>query len=289
VRTHPARHLWATLEPLHDVIYFAGGVRPAGIALGLRGFWMTYFAFRAAPLGPIPAAPVIAAFGGFHPAMVAKALPDAWARTTPEACLEARAAVSTAALHEAGVDPQDCERAAALLGPVAAAADPTGRPLFAANAALLEAGLAGDAVGRLWQLATTLREHRGDGHIAALVSEGITGLQAHLLQAADGRFPGDLIRQVRGWSEDDWAAAAQVLRSRGLLTAGAGPGLTPAGRAVLEAVESRTDEAAWTGGLSPLGEHGAEEVVAVLQPAVRAVVAAGILPEVNPTGLPHPG
>lgn len=289
MRTHPARRLWATLEPLHDVIYFAGGVRPAGIALGLRGFWMTYFAFRAAPLGPVPAAPVTAVFGGFHPAMVARALPDAWARTTPEACLEARAAVSTAALREAGVDPRACERATARLGPVAAAADPTGRPLFAANAALLEAGPPGDAVGRLWQLATTLREHRGDGHIAALVSEGVTGLQAHLLQAADGRFPGELIRQVRGWSEDDWAATAQVLRSRGLLTAGAVPGLTPAGRAVLEAVESRTDEAAWAGGLSPLGEHGVEEVAALLQPAVRAVVAAGILPEVNPTGLPHPG
>ena len=84
--THPARRLWAALEPLHDVVYFADGVRPAGIALGLRGFWMTYFAFRAAPLGPVPAPPVVAVFAGFHPAMVAKALPDAWSRTTPAAC-----------------------------------------------------------------------------------------------------------------------------------------------------------------------------------------------------------
>ena len=85
VGMHLARRLWATLEPLHDVVYFAGGVRPTGIALGLRGFWMTYFAFRAAPLGPVAAAPVIASFGGFHPAMVAKALPDAWSRTTRRA------------------------------------------------------------------------------------------------------------------------------------------------------------------------------------------------------------
>jgi hypothetical protein len=286
VRTHPARRLWATLEPLHDVIYFADGVRPAGIALGLKGFWMTYFAFRAAPLGPVPAAAVIAAFGGFHPAMVAKALPDAWSRTTPEACVQARATVSTAALREAGVDPQACERAATLLGPVAAAADPTGRPLFAANAALQQPG---DAIGRLWQLATTLREHRGDGHIAALVTEGITGLQAHLLQVADGRFPDTLIRQVRGWSPEEWAAAAQTLRSRGLLTADAIPRLTRHGRTVLQVIESRTDERAWTGGLALLGEQGAEEVVALLRPSVRAVAASGILPEVNPTGLPSPG
>ena len=104
--THPARRLWAALEPLHDVVYFADGIRPAGIALGLRGFWMTYFAFRAAPLGPVPAPPVIAAFAGFHPAMVAKALPGAWSRTTPAACLEARAAVSVATLAPQPIDYQ---------------------------------------------------------------------------------------------------------------------------------------------------------------------------------------
>ena len=60
--THPSRRLWAALEPLHDVVYFADGVRGAGIALGLRGFWMTYFAFRAAPLGPVPAPPVASAW-----------------------------------------------------------------------------------------------------------------------------------------------------------------------------------------------------------------------------------
>ena len=282
---HPARRLWVTLETLHDVAYFAGDVRAAGLALGLKGFWMTYFAFRAAPLGPVPAAPVVAAFAGFHPDMVARALPEAWARTTPEACIQSRTVVSTAALRQAGVDPQACERAGALLAPVAAAADPTGRPLFAANAAL---ALPADPVSRLWQLATTLREHRGDGHVAALVGEGISGLQAHLLQAADGRFPESVIRPVRGWSEEEWSGAARALQSRGLLAAGTVPGLTPHGQTVLTAIESRTDERAWTGGLCLLGEQGAEDVVAILEPSVRAVTASGVLPEISPTGLAHP-
>jgi len=298
VPDHPARRLWAALEILHDVTYFAEGVRPAGLALGLRGFWMTYFAFRAAPLGPVPAGPVVAAFAGFQPAMVAKALPDAWSRTTPQACLEARATVSAAALRDAGADPDACDRAASILGPVAAAADPTGRPLFAANAAVAPPG---DALGNLWQLATTLREHRGDGHIAAMVSRGITGLEAHLLQAAAGRFPQAVIRQVRGWSEDEWAAAADALRARGLLSRdgtaspdeAAGPAggplrLTPGGRAVLDAIEAHTDERAWTGGLAALGEQGVEEVLALLRPSARAVAASGMLPEINPTGLPRP-
>ena len=282
--THPARRLWAALETLHDVTYFAPEVRSTGIAQGLKGFWMTYFAWRAAPLGPVPAAPVVAMFAGFHPGTVARALPDAWSRTTPQACLEARAAVSTAALRDAGADPEACGRAAAILAPVAAAADPTGRPLGAANAAL---ELPADPLGRLWQLATTLREHRGDGHIAALVTEGIAGPQAHLLQAAAGRFSQAVIQRARiGWSDEQWAAAADALRGRGLLGPGPEPTLTPAGRSLLDSVEARTDELAWSGALSALGEDGAEDMLALLRPSARAVAASGMLPEINPTGLP---
>ena len=283
---HPARRLWAALETLHDVTYFADAVRPAGIELGLKGFWMTYFAWRAAPLGPVPAAPVVAMFAGFHPGTVARALPESWSRTTPQACLEARAAVSTAALRGAGVDPEACGRAAAVLAPVAAAVDPTGRPLGAANAAL---ELPGDPLGRIWQLATTLREHRGDGHIAALVTEGITGLQAHLLQSASGHMPQEVLQRARiGWTDEDWAGAADALRDRGLVTAGPGLALTPAGRTLLDSVEASTDERAWSGGLAALGGQGVEEVITLLRPSVRAVGASGMLPEINPTGLRNP-
>jgi hypothetical protein len=247
---------------------------------------MTYFAWRAAPLGPVPAAPVVAMFAGFHPGAVARALPESWSRTTPQACLEARTAVSMAALRDAGVDPEACGRAAEMLAPVAAAVDPTGRPLGAANAAL---ELPRDPLGRIWQLATTLREHRGDGHIAALVTEGITGLQAHVLQSASGHMPQEVLRRARiGWTDEDWTGAADALRGRGLLTAGPGLALTPAGRALLDSVEASTDERAWSGGLAAVGEHGVEEVLALLRPSVRAVAASGMLPDINPTGLRNP-
>jgi hypothetical protein len=230
--------LWAALETLHDVTYFADAVRPAGIELGLKGFWMTYFAWRAAPLGPVPAAPVVAMFAGFHPGAVARALPESWSRTTPQACLEARTAVSTAALSDAGVDPEACGRAAAMLAPVAAAVDPTGRPLGAANAALEQ----------------------------------------------------EVLQRARiGWTDEDWTGAAGALRGRGLLTAGPGLALTPSGRALLDSVEASTDERAWSGGLAALGEHGVEEVLALLRPSVRAVATSGMLPEINPTGLRNSG
>src|SRR5262249_50396866 len=190
--------------------------------------------------------------------------------------------VSTAALSDAGVDPEACGRAAAVLAPVAAAVDPTGRPLGAANAAL---ELPGDPLGRIWQLATTLREHRGDGHIAALVTEGIAGLQGARAGSGPGHMPQEGLRRARiGWTDADWAGAADALRDRGLVTAGPGLALTPAGRTLLDSVEARTDERAWSGGLAALGEHGVEEGITLLRPSVRAVAASGMLPEIHPTG-----
>src|SRR5256885_616149 len=84
------RHMWTLFEPIHDVTYFHPAARAAFEEAGLRGFWRGYFAGRAAPLGPVPAAPVIAAFFGFAPHMVARALPDVWTRATPERTLAAR-------------------------------------------------------------------------------------------------------------------------------------------------------------------------------------------------------
>ncbi len=280
-----ARRLWLSLEPLHDVVYFAPGVRDAGVDLGLRGYWMTYFAFRAAPLGPVGPASVVAMFAGFQPDMVAKALPDAWSRTAPHACLDKRTEVSAAALRAAGVDPAACWSAVEMLAPVAVSADATGRPLYAANAAV---PLSDDPVGALWQLTTCLREHRGDGHVAALVAAGVTGLEGHLLQVGAGRFGSEAIRGVRGWTEAEWTTAGERLRAAGLLSDEPVPTLTATGRTVLGEIETRTDEAAWTGGLAAMGESAIDEVVALLRPAVQAIWSTGMLPSASPTGLPAP-
>ena len=280
-----ARRLWLSLEPLHDVVYFAPGVREAGVDIGMRGYWMTYFAFRAAPLGPVGPALVVAIFAGFQPDMVAKALPDAWSRAAPQTCLDKRTEVSGAALRAAGVEPAACRSAAEILAPVARSADATGRPLFAANAAV---PLSDEPLAALWQVTTCLREHRGDGHVAALAAAGVTGLEAHLLQVGAGRFGSEAIRGVRGWTEAEWAAAGQRLRAAGLLSNEPVPTLTADGRRVLAEIETRTDEAAWTGGLAALGESAVDDVVALLRPAVQAIWSTGMLPPASPTGLPAP-
>lgn len=277
--THSARRLWQHLEALHGVLYFVPEVRDAGRSAGLAGYWMTYFAFRAAPLGPVDADAVTAMFAGFDPRMVNRALPEAWARTTPRTCLATRSGVATTALRGVGVDERACADAVAILVPVLAAADPTGRPLGAANAAV---PLPEDPVGALWQLATTYREHRGDGHVAALVSAGLSGVEAHFLRSGGG----DASRTVRGWSEQAWADCAERLRAAGHLDAE--DRLTVDGRALLDSVERTTDERAWTSGLTALGESGIDTVIEILQPSVDALWAAGILPATHPAGLVRP-
>ena len=273
--THPARRLWLAFEPIHAVTYFDPRCRDAAADRGMKGFWMGYFAFRAAPLGPVGPAPVEAIFAGFRPQGVAYALPEAWSHASPATCLTARSSSATAALRAAGVADADAEEASALLEPVCGALTTTGRPLAAANAAL---ALPDDPVARLWQLTTTLREHRGDGHVAAIVAEGLSGLEAHLLQVAGGESKWG----SRGWTDEERAAAEDRLRARGLLDeAGA---LTPTGVERRAAVEARTDEAAWAGGLSALGDDGVDAVLAVLDAPAAAARALLYFP--NPIGLP---
>lgn len=280
--THPARRFWATTEALHAIVYFAPEFKAAGAELGLKGYWMTYFAFRAAPMGPVPPSVVEATFASFHPRLVRRALPDAWTLTTPDHCLEARLDVARQAYEQAGVDEAAAGMGAERLSAIVPGLDLTGRPLGAANAAL---ELPGDPLKALWQLTSTFREHRGDGHVAALVAGGVSGPEAHVLQTYAKGQPQPAQRAARGWSEEEWSAVETELTDRGLLAAGA---LSDTGRELVAEIEKLTDENAWAGGLDQLGEDGVDELVQTLRPAVKAVVDSGVLPFPNPVGLPNP-
>src|SRR5215472_14891410 len=95
---HIARRMWQALEPYHAMIYFAPEAREAFANAGLKGYWMGYFASRAAPLGPVPAEVVAATFYNSHPRMVARAIPDAWHFADPARILAARYAAADTAL-----------------------------------------------------------------------------------------------------------------------------------------------------------------------------------------------
>jgi hypothetical protein len=174
------------------------------------------------------------------------------------------------------------DRAAELAGAAVAGCDMAGHPLGAANQALP----APDAPHlRLWQALTAMREHRGDGHVASLVDAEVSPPEALVLQAATDRSPEDGLRANRGWSDDDWSAAAESLRERGLV--GDDGGVSPAGADLRQAIEDRTDRLAAPIGAA-IGDDGIDELVDLLRPLAEAVMAAGAVPPHNNMGFPWP-
>ncbi|MGC9668097.1 SCO6745 family protein [Planosporangium sp. 12N6] len=274
-----ARLMWTLYEPIHAVTYFTPESLAAFQEAGLKGFWRGYFAGRAAPLGEVGAAPVIAAFYTFAPAMVTRALPDVWRRATPERVLRARIDGSTAALARLLADqPADAvAEAADLLAAAAARVEPAGRVLGAANAAL---PVPGQPLARLWQAATTLREHRGDGHVAALVAAGVGPREALAWRAAYDMSRA-VVQPARGWTDEEWDAAARRLTERGWLDADGRP--TPTALAAHRDIEAATDRAA----AAPWEAVDVDRVRVLLEPIAAACRAA--LPADTPIGLPTTG
>lgn len=277
-----ARDLWLALEPIHAVVYFDQGCRTSMSDLGLRGFWSGYFAARAAPLGPVGPDLVAATFFNFAPAMVARALPDAWAVAAPDRVWAVRRAGAAAALRriDRGVDGRAAELVP-LLTRAVDRAEGAGRPLFASTRAT---GWPDDPVEALWHACTCLREHRGDGHVAALTASGLDGREALVLFAASERLPESLFLATRGWSADGWASAATGLASRGLLDA---EGVTVDGARLRRSVEAMTDQQAERP-LASLTDGERRDVVDVLRPLGAAIHAAGVIAYPNPMGLPEP-
>src|SRR5690349_9666815 len=180
-----ARRMFGLVEPIGMIPYSAEEPNEAMFALGFTNYWDTYFAGRAAPLGLVPAEVVDALFYNFAPGEVARHIPKVWRTTTPEAAIVARRSGCAKALRRIlgdHVGSSALARATDLLMKAATSAPLEGRPMYAALRAL---PVSDDVVVRLFHAASLLREHRGDGHIAALMVERIGGLEAHVLLALD--------------------------------------------------------------------------------------------------------
>lgn len=284
-----ARTLWTMFEPVHAVTYFAPQARAAFEAAGLRGFWRGYFAGRAAPLGAVGAAAVYASFFGFTRPMVERALPAVWDLADPRRVLAARAEGAHAALsalvapREAAADvaqaliaEADLAEAADLARLAAEAAPLVGRPLGAANAAL---PWPDEPLAVLWQAATVLREHRGDGHVAALLVAGLDGCESLVWRAAVDSDR-SILQPARGWSDQEWDAAAARLAARGWLDQEGDA--TAEAHAACARIEASTDALAavpWR----VLGPDRTQRLADLLRPLSAA--AMNSLPKPNPIGL----
>ncbi|MEU1220517.1 SCO6745 family protein [Streptomyces microflavus] len=279
------RQMWHLLEPLHAVLYYAPEAFEEAAALGYdtEERWASYFAWRAAPLGAAGADEVVRAFHSFAPATVARYVPASWATAPPEAVLAARLRAVDRAYRalfgDRRVEGAGFAEAAALARRAAEATTPgVLGALGHANSALPWP----DAPHlMLWHAATVLREHRGDGHIAALAGAGLDPVESLVSFAAVGAARPEVFAS-RGWGEEEWGAARRRLQERGLLAADGTA--TEAGRALRAKVELRTDEEAaapWRA----LGEEGRLRLVELLGEPWLEVIGSGVLPGENTLGI----
>ncbi|MGW3350065.1 SCO6745 family protein [Nonomuraea rubra] len=279
-----ARRMWHQLEPIHAVLYFSpqGFGQAAALGYDVESRWPSYFAYRTAPLGRAGTRLATAVYYSFSPRMIAEQVPAVWEVASPGQVLRARLeAVDETYRHLLGdgrLAGQDVAEAAELARRAAESVRVEGRPFAAAN---LDLPWPDEPHLVLWQAATVLREHRGDGHLAALAAAGLDGCEALVSFAAVGAAPVENFAG-RGWSEQEWAAARERLAARGLVEAGGQA--TERGRALRDQVERMTDDLAF----EPwrlLGEERAGRLAQLAAPFLGAVFEAGLLPMTSTLGI----
>jgi len=281
-----AAALAGRLEPLHSMIYFVPELGEELAELGITRRRDQYFAQRAAAMGAVGPGVVAATFFNYNPALVARSVPLVWSLAAPPDVVNARLRAADGALRRLlgdQVSSRAVDEAAQLARRACDGATGEDRPLYAAHADLPwpdEPHLA------LWHAVTLLREHRGDAHLHALVSAGLSGIEALVMHTATGRgFTVAFAQQSRGWSPGQWGDAVAGLVERGLLDgegdtqrrgaaapeAGHGA-LTEAGVALRAEVEDHTTRMS----LAPWRHLGAERTARLRE--VSAPLTKAVLP-----------
>ncbi|MFD6973751.1 hypothetical protein [Streptomyces sp. NPDC059979] len=237
-----ARRCWhAAINPLHATVYFSPEIAKEFAALGITDRVAVNLAHRSAAMGAVGAGAVTAAFYNYRHDLVARHVPAVWDATTPEQALAARLRAADGTLRRllgtGTVESPELAEAADLAMRATEACTRHARPLYAAHADL---PVPEEPHLRLWHATTLLREHRGDGHLAALLLAGLDPVEALISHTATGKgMSPKWLKVQRGWTQDDLDAAADRLRGRGILDADGE--LTEEGKAVRERLEADTD------------------------------------------------
>ncbi len=265
------------MEAVHGMIYFTPDAPPEYARAGVTRNRTGYFASRIAAVGPVGAEVVVATFYNFNPSLVRHAMDGVWMATTPAELLEARYRAVDVSLRRAFDDEvlasDELAIAVTLTRRAAevACTRPEGRPLFAGHAALDwpdEPHLA------LWHAQTLLREFRGDGHIAALTVEGLTGIEALVSHAASGDVPAAALKATRAWSDEQWDAAVAGMVDRDLVTDDGA--FTEAGREQRQRLEDATDRLA-AAPYAAIGDEGCAQLRSTGRHFTELVMSAGLL------------
>jgi hypothetical protein len=271
-----SRKMWRTLEPVHAMVYFAPEHLEEYAALGLDvqgNRAAAYFPARAAALGAVRPGVVQAVFFNFSALAAQFGMAGAWEVTTPTALVEARLRVADRALRRMcgdRLDSPDVVEALELARTACEGCRPEGRPLFAG---LCDLPWPTEPHLQLWHAVTLLREYRGDGHVVALTASGVSGIEAAVMHVAQGdAWTREPLRKTRGYTSEEWDAAASGLRARGWLDED--DAFTPLGAEVRQRIEDTTDRLAlpaW----EAIGEQGASRLRQLVRPLSTAVIDGG--------------
>jgi hypothetical protein len=215
-------------------------------------------------MGQVAGEVVAAAFAVFNPAVVIRCVTLGWTRTDAVTICAARDDGAIAQLIRLlGEAPQGVERARELLARAVEPLRPEGRPLYSGVRSL---SMPESSLGAVWRMGDMLREYRGDSHTTAWVSMGFDATEIGLLTDLYWGLPMRSYSRTRAWTTDDFDAAHERLRSRGLVD---DTGFTEAGRAAREQVEVDTDQQL-SAVIAALGDDIAE-LFAIMQPWGDAV------------------
>jgi hypothetical protein len=266
------RDLARVFTPFHNVSYYAPEIH-AFVDAGMRGWWMAYFAYRAAPMGTVPAEVVIATFYNFAPHMIRRAVPEVWSVMSPAAATALRDQCVDQALRRLLADRLNdaaLAKAARLARESIEGCDPGSRVLYAAHTAL---PWPHEPHRMLWHASTLLREHRGDSHTLALAAADVDGVQAHILMAARGQGTKATILPLRGWTSEEWDDGVARLVERGWLHPNGT--FTAQGARSRQEIEAQTDRLAHEP-FRRLGPERAQRLLDLMQPYVKQLYSGGI-------------
>lgn len=270
-----SRELWRAIEPFHQLVYRSPEATFEYEAIGLNRPELQYFGNRLAAMGNVGPMHAVSVLWGFAPSYVARGVPEVWHIADASLVTRARLHAARATLHRIlgdALESPEMTSCAIDARRMVEGLNFAGSPMAAAH---FDVDYPEEPALQLWHSCTVLREHRGDAHWRATGAADVDSIECHILHAADGAMPADLLQRVSGWDDTAWNDATERLRTRGLL-AKESLTLSSRGRETKLRIERATDTAAGSA-IEVVGSDRARMIRETMRPWNDRIMDSGVI------------